>query len=71
VGIHATPLEFHAPKLPGLGDVNWGKFISALTDIRYKGAACIEVEDKAFEDSLESREQSIVLSKKYMSQFIV
>ena len=33
VGILATPLSFHSPKLPGLGDVDWGKFFSALTDI--------------------------------------
>jgi len=71
VGILATPLEFHAPKLPGLGDINWGRFISALTDIRYKGYACIEVEDRAFEDSLESRKKSIILSKKYMNQFVI
>ncbi|MCZ6796045.1 MAG: sugar phosphate isomerase/epimerase, partial [Planctomycetota bacterium] len=30
VGILATPLEYHAPKLPGLGDVDWGRFFSAL-----------------------------------------
>jgi sugar phosphate isomerase/epimerase len=30
VGILATPLSFHSPKLPGLGDVDWGKFFSAL-----------------------------------------
>ncbi len=30
VGIMATPLEFHTPKLPGLGDIDWGRFISAL-----------------------------------------
>jgi sugar phosphate isomerase/epimerase len=71
VGILATPLEFHSPKLPGLGDIDWGRFISALTDIRYKGYMCIEVEDRAFEDSLEARKKSIVLSKGYLSQFIV
>jgi len=70
VGILATPLEYHAPKLPGLGDINWGKFISALTDIRYKGCACIEVEDRAFEDSLDDRKKSIILSGNYMRQHI-
>ena len=70
VGILATPLEFHAPKLPGLGDVDWGRFVSALTDIGYNGPACIEVEDRAFEDSLDSRKASIVLSRRYMGQFI-
>ena len=71
VGIFATPLEFHSPKLPGLGDVNWSKFISALTDIGYKGAMCIEVEDRAFEDSLEDKKRSLILSKRYMNQFII
>jgi sugar phosphate isomerase/epimerase len=70
VGILATPLEYHSPKLPGLGDVNWGKFFSALTDIRYNGSACIEVEDRAFEDSLEARKASLVQSRNYAKQFL-
>jgi len=70
VGILATPLEFHAPKLPGLGDVAWGRFISALTDVGYQGGACIEVEDRSFEESLESRKEALVLSGRYMRQFI-
>jgi sugar phosphate isomerase/epimerase len=70
VGILATPLEYHSPKLPGLGDVNWGRFFSALTDIRYDGAACIEVEDRAFEDSLEARKASLVQSRNYVKQFL-
>jgi sugar phosphate isomerase/epimerase len=70
VGILATPLEFHTPKLPGLGDVQWGRFISALSDVGYSGPACIEVEDRSFEDSLESRKASIVLSSRYMRQYV-
>jgi len=70
VGILATPLEFHAPKLPGLGDVQWGKFISALTDVGFTGAACIEVEDRSFEDTLESRKAALSLSCRYMRQFV-
>ena len=71
VGILATPLEFHAPKLPGLGDVNWGKFVSALTDIGYQGSVCVEVEDRSFEDSLDSRKKSLILSKQYLNQYVV
>lgn len=71
VGIMATPLQYISPKLPGLGDVDWGKYVSALTDIRYKGAACLEIEDKAFEDSLESIKKSIISSRNYMNQFLV
>ncbi len=71
VGIMAYPLEYMTPKLPGLGDVNWGKFVSALNDIGYDGFACIEVEDKAFEGSREKILDSLVLSKRYMSQFVI
>jgi sugar phosphate isomerase/epimerase len=70
VGIMATPLEFMSPKIPGLGDVDWGKFVSALTDIRYDGYTCIEVEDKAFEGSLESAKRAVVQSTAYLRNFV-
>jgi sugar phosphate isomerase/epimerase len=69
-GIMAYPLRYMAPKLPGLGDVNWGRYVSALTDIGYNGYACIEVEDRAFEGSKEDVLRSLILSKKYMEQFV-
>ena len=70
VGILATPLSFHRPKLPGLGDVDWGKFFSALTDVGYKGAACVEVEDRSYEGSLKVRKKSLVQSREYLKQFL-
>jgi sugar phosphate isomerase/epimerase len=70
VGVLAYPLEYMVPKLPGLGDVNWSKFVSALTDIGYDGFACIEVEDRAFEGSRQRILDSLILSRRYMSQFI-
>lgn len=71
VGIMAYPLEYMSPKIPGLGDVDWGKYISALTDIGYDGYACIEIEDRAFEKSKESVLSSLKLSKRYIEQFII
>lgn len=70
-GIMAYPLDFMSPKLPGLGDVDWGKYVSALTDIGYTGFTCIEVEDKAFEGSQEAVLNSLKLSKRYMEQFVI
>ncbi len=70
VGIMAAPLEFHSPKLPGLGDIDWGKFISALNDIKYQGPVCVEVEDKAFENSLEGRKEALLISKRFLSQYL-
>ena len=71
VGIMAYPLDYMSPKLPGLGDINWGRFVSALTDIGYDGFACIEVEDRAFESSRERILDSLRLSKKYLDQYMI
>lgn len=70
VGILAHPLEYHTPKLPGLGEVNWGKFFSTLLDAGYSGPVCVEVEDRAYEGSLESRKDSLRQSFRYLKNFI-
>ncbi len=71
VGILAYPLDYMSPKLPGLGDVNWGAFVSALHDIRFNGCAVIEVEDKAFESCREDILKSVRLSKRYLDNFLI
>jgi sugar phosphate isomerase/epimerase len=70
VGIMGTPLQFHTPKLPGLGDIDWGQFFSVLSDAGYDGPVCIEVEDRAYEGSLERRKESLVQSARYLKQFV-
>lgn len=71
VGVMAYPLDFMSPKLPGLGDVDWGRYVSALTDTGYDGYTCIEVEDKAFEGTKEKIEDSLILSQRYLRQFVI
>lgn len=62
-------LGWHQPKLPGLGDVNWGEFFAALTDSGYRGPVCIEVEDRAYERDLADRKRSLRQSKRFLDQF--
>lgn len=69
-GIMAYPLDYMQPKIPGLGDIDWGAFVSALTDIGYDGYACVEVEDRAFEGSREKVIKSLSQSRKYLEQFV-
>jgi sugar phosphate isomerase/epimerase len=59
-------LKWHDPKIPGLGDIDWPQFCATLKQVGYKGAACIEVEDKAFEDGLEGRKAAIRESKRHI-----
>jgi sugar phosphate isomerase/epimerase len=70
VGILATPLEYHLPKLPGLGDIDWGRFFSILGDTGYDGAVCIEVEDRVYERTIDSRKAALIQSAKYLRQFV-
>jgi sugar phosphate isomerase/epimerase len=69
-GIMSPPNLWHTPKLPGMGDVDWGKFFSILTSVGYKGAVCVEVEDRAFEGDLNLRIQSLIQSHTFLRQYI-
>ena len=71
VGTLAYPLDYMSPKLPGLGDVNWSHFISALRDIGYDGFTCVEVEDRSFEGSREKILDSLELAAEYLYQFVI
>ena len=66
VGILATPLEYHIPKLPGLGDVPWGRFFAVLGEVGYRGPVCVEVEDRAYEDSLAGRRAALQQSHDFL-----
>jgi sugar phosphate isomerase/epimerase len=67
VGIYGY--KWHIPKLPGLGDVAWGPFFAALTDVGYRGPVCIEVEDRAYESSLEDRKRALRQSRRFLLSF--
>jgi sugar phosphate isomerase/epimerase len=58
-------------RLPGLGQVNWGKFINTLYDIGYEGPVTIEHEDPLWEGSLDKVQRGLDFSQKYLSQFII
>ena len=70
VGIMSPPNFYSSPKIPGYGDVNWGRFFSALTDVCYRGPVCIEVEDKAFEGSEKDILTAIKTARNYLIQFL-
>ncbi len=58
-------------KLPGLGDVDWNRWVSALTDVGYDGPVCVEVEDDAFTLSLKDRKRSLRLSRNVLRGLMV
>lgn len=59
VGIFAHPLEWHQPRIPGYGEMDWGRFLSALMETTYRGPICIEVEDDTFGKTLAGRKEAL------------
>ena len=70
VGTLVLPMERSTAKIPGLGDVNWAKWIGALTDAEFDGAVCVEVEDEAFMHDLKSRQRSLQISRNVLRPLI-
>ena len=66
VGIMATPLEYHSPKLPGLGDVDWKKFLNGVRESGYAGPVVIEFEDKMYETSKEKIVEGMLKTRNFL-----
>jgi sugar phosphate isomerase/epimerase len=70
VGGFAHPLEWHQPRIPGYGEMDWGKFMSALMETTYRGPVCIEVEDDTFGKTLEGRQQALRVAGNVLRPFL-
>lgn len=69
-GIFSHPGLWHTPKIPGQGDVDWGRFVGYLRETGYDGAICVEVEDRTFEGDTELRKESLRKSLAHLRQFV-
>jgi sugar phosphate isomerase/epimerase len=70
VGVFAHPLEWHQPRIPGYGEMDWGKYMSALMETNYRGPICIEVEDDTFGKSLEGRKKALQVARNVLEPFM-
>jgi sugar phosphate isomerase/epimerase len=70
VGVFAHPLEWHQPRIPGYGEINWAAFMSTLMETGYDGPVCIEVEDDTFGKSLEGRKHALRVARNVLSPFV-
>ncbi len=69
VGVFAHPLEWHQPRIPGFGEMDWGRFMGALMETTYRGPVCIEVEDDTFGKSVEGRERALKVAGRVLRPF--
>lgn len=58
-------------RIPGLGEIDWRKFISTLQENGYDKVVSIEHEDPVWEGSEEKVKNGLKLGLKHLSQFVV
>jgi len=58
-------------RIPGLGEIDWKKFIATLQEYGYDHVLSIEHEDPVWEGPEEKVKQGLQLGLKYLRQFIV
>jgi sugar phosphate isomerase/epimerase len=70
-GIGALGMGWQVPRLPGLGVVDWGRFIGQLYRVGYDYVVSIEHEDRAFEGTPELVERGFFLARDVLAPYIV
>jgi sugar phosphate isomerase/epimerase len=69
VGIFAFPKDWHTPRIPGFGDIDWARFMAKLYEIGYDGPVCIEVEDETFGKALAERQRALTVARNVLAPF--
>ncbi|MEA5117384.1 MAG: sugar phosphate isomerase/epimerase, partial [Propionicimonas sp.] len=69
-GILSAGMGWQIPRLPGLGEVNWRTFISALYRTGYDSVVCVEHEDRDFEGTEELVKRGLVLARNTLRPLI-
>jgi len=68
-GILATPLTWHQPRIPGFGEIDWGRFLGTLREVGYEGPVCIEVEDDTFGRTLAGRQRALKVAHNVLAPY--
>ncbi len=69
-GVLGCGFRWEIPRLPGLGEVRWDRFMAALYAIGYDYVVSIEHEDRAFEGSDELVKRGFYLARDVLRPFI-
>jgi sugar phosphate isomerase/epimerase len=69
VGRFAFPLQWHQPRIPGYGDIDWASYMAEVQRINYEGPFCVEVEDDTFGKTLEGRMKAVKVARNVLAPF--
>jgi sugar phosphate isomerase/epimerase len=70
-GVLSLGMGWQVPRLPGLGEVRWDRFLAALYRVGYDGPVVIEHEDRTFEGSDELVKRGFAIAANALRPLIV
>jgi sugar phosphate isomerase/epimerase len=70
-GVMAAGVGWQIPRLPGLGEIRWDRFIAALYAVGYDGAISIEHEDRVFEGNVDLVKRGFLLARDVLKPYVV
>ena len=70
-GVLSAGMGWQVPRLPGLGEIRWDRFISALYRAGYDGAVVVEHEDRRFEGDDDKVKAGFLLARNAVAPYIV
>ncbi len=69
-GTISLGMGWQIPRLPGLGEVNWGRFLSTLYRFGYDYVVSIEHEDRKFEGTEELVKRGFLISRDVLKPYL-
>lgn len=69
-GILSAGIGWQVPRLPGLGDVDWPRFMSALYRAGFDGDITVEHEDRQFEDTDDLIKKGFLIARDVLSPYV-
>ncbi len=69
-GVLSLGMGWQVPRLPGLGEVDWRKFIAALYAVGYDYVLSVEHEDRAFEKTEELIQRGFLIARDALKSYI-
>ncbi len=69
-GILSLGMGWQVPRLPGLGEVPWPRFLAALYRAGYDGVVCVEHEDRSFEGTDELVKRGFLIARDVLRPYM-
>ena len=70
-GVMSLGMGWQVPRMPGLGEVRWDRFVAALYQAGYDWVVSVEHEDRSFEGSVELVQRGFLVARNALRPLLV